>query len=67
MIGILSRLRRRAARPMEPKRKGLARFDDADREELDALPRRFRNAVIADRKRRVTAALERFVASNGAR
>lgn len=65
MIGILSRLRRRASRPVEPTRKGLARFDDADRAELDALPRRFRQAIIADRKRRVTAALERFVAEGG--
>lgn len=56
--------RERIAAPA-PKPKGLARFDDADRAELDALPRRLRKAIIADRKRRVTAALERFVASKG--
>jgi hypothetical protein len=50
-----------------PKPKGLARFDDADRAELDALPRRLRKKIIADRKRRVTAALERFVVSQGQR
>ncbi len=56
--------RERIAAPT-PKPKGLARFDDADRAELDALPRRVRNAIVNDRKARVTAALERFVASGG--
>jgi len=58
--------RRQPVTAPAPKPKGLARFDDADRAELDALPRRLRGMIIADRKRRVTAALERFVASNGA-
>lgn len=56
--------RRQSVAPI-PKPKGLARFDDADRAELDALPRRVRNAIVNDRKARVTAALERFVASGG--
>jgi hypothetical protein len=55
--------RRKPVAQVVPKPKGLARFDDADRAELDALPRRLRKKIIADRKRRVTAALERFVAS----
>ena len=57
--------RRQPVTAPAPKPKGLARFDDADRAELDALPRRLRALIIADRKRRVTAALERFVASGG--
>jgi hypothetical protein len=55
--------RRQPVTALTPKPKGLARFDGADRAELDALPRRVRNAIVNDRKRRVTAALERFVAS----
>lgn len=65
MIGIISRLRRRASRPVQPKPRGYTRYDDMTRAELDALPRRLRKAIIADRKRRVTAALERFVAEGG--
>jgi hypothetical protein len=57
--------RRKPVAQVVPARKGLARFDDAERAELDALPRRLRKAIIADRKARVTAALVRFNASGG--
>lgn len=60
-------IRRRAIVAPAPAPKGLARFDGADRAELDALPRRLRKAIIADRKARVTAALVRFNADQGAR
>jgi hypothetical protein len=59
--------RRKPVAQVAPKPTGLARFDDADRAELDALPRRLRKAIIADRKARVTAALVRFNASQGGR
>jgi hypothetical protein len=59
--------RRKPIAAPAPAPKGLARFDDADRAELDALPRRLRKAIIADRKARVTAALVRFNASGGVR
>lgn len=66
MIAILARMFHPhvAAPAPAPKPKGLARFDDADRAELDALPRRLRRAIIANRKARITAALERFNACN---
>lgn len=47
----------------EVERIGLRRFDDAGPAEVAGLPPRVRAAVIADRKRRVTAALERAVAA----
>jgi hypothetical protein len=67
MIAILARMFQPApvSAATAPKPKGLARFDDADRAELDALPRRLRKAIIADRKARVTAALVRFNAGGG--
>lgn len=40
----------------------LARFDTFSAAEVSALPKRLRRAVIADRKRRVTAALKRVAA-----
>lgn len=51
-----------AALPAPPPAAGLARFDTATPAELASYPRRLRNKIIADRKRRVTADLQRYAA-----